>query len=90
MGLTDKQVDEVVEKLRIAFGVPTAEDLVDEMVNNFLCWKLPKYFAPDAGISFRPTTPYEEDKYGNSGWPIGTNLFTAEQAREMIKFMLTK
>lgn len=55
-----------------------------QMVNAFLGWKLPKDFAPDAGISFKPTKPYEGDELGNSWWPIGTNLLTADQARQML------
>lgn len=87
--ITDKQVDEAIEKLKVAFGVATTDALIDKMVDRFLGWKLPKDFYPDAGISFKPSQPYEGDKYGNdSYWPIGTNLFTAEQAREMIKHML--
>lgn len=61
---------------------------VDEMVNRFLCWKLPKDFYPDAGISFNPTKPYEGDELGNSWWPIGTNLFHAGQAEDMVRHML--
>ena len=61
---------------------------IDQMVNRFLGWKLPKDFAPDAGISFKPTEPYEGDELGNSWWPIGTNLLTADQARAMISHML--
>jgi hypothetical protein len=56
---------------------------VKAMVDRFLGWKLPKDFCPDAGISFKPTKPYEGDEYGNSWWPIGTNLLTAEQAKAM-------
>lgn len=63
---------------------------VDEMVNRFLGWKLPKDFHPDAGISFKPSNgiPYEGDALGNSWWPIGTNLLTADQARQMIEHIL--
>lgn len=53
MAMTDAQVDEMVRKLWIALGVETTDDLVKEMVNRFLVWKLPKDFAPDAGISFK-------------------------------------
>ena len=60
------------------------KSLVDSMVNRFLGWKLPKGFAPDAGISFKPTKPYEEPGW----WPVGTNLFHAGQARDMIEHML--
>lgn len=62
---------------------------VDAMVNKFLAWKLPEHFHPDAGISFTPTKPYTGDEYGNSWWPVGTNLFTADQAREMILHILS-
>ncbi len=27
--------------------------MINEMVSRFLCWKLPKDFAPDCGISFK-------------------------------------
>ena len=60
------------------------KSLVDSMVNRFLGWKLPMDFAPDAGISFKPTKPYEEPGW----WPVGTNLFHAGQARDMIEHML--
>jgi len=67
---------------------PISVRSIDEIVNRFLGWKLPKDFCPDAGISFKPTKPYEGDEYGNSWWPIGTNLLTADQARAMVKYML--
>lgn len=87
MAITDAQVDGMVEKLRVAFGVATTDDLVKEMVNRFLGWKLPKDFAPDAGISFK--AEYNE----GTPWParhepIGTNLFHAGQADEMVRHML--
>lgn len=86
MAMTDAQLDEMVRKLRIAFGVEKTDDLIKEMVNRFLCWKLPKDFAPDAGISFKPTKP---DGYDAPGWwPIGTNLLHAGQAEEMVRHML--
>lgn len=65
-----------------------SKTMVDKMVDRFLGWKLPKDFAPDAGISFKPTKPYEGDEYGNSWWPIGTNLLHAGQARQMIEHLL--
>jgi hypothetical protein len=61
-------------------------DIIDHMVDRFLSWKLPKDFQPDQGISFKQATlkDYETDRF----WPIGTNLFTADQARTMISYML--
>lgn len=57
---------------------------IDHAVDRFLGWKLPADFAPDAGISFtrdaNPNTPIElQFKHE----PIGTNLFTADQAKAM-------
>lgn len=87
MAMTEKHVDEMCERLRIAFGVPTHSEVVKIMVDRFLCWKLPKDFAPDAGISFK--AEYNE----GTPWPakhepIGTNLFHAGQAEEMVRHML--
>lgn len=60
---------------------------IDHMVNQFLRWKLPRGFNPDGGISFEPLgskgTAYEFRRE-----PVGTNLFTATQAREMVEEML--
>lgn len=58
--------------------------LVDRMVRRFLRWRLPHNFAPDGGIVFeRPPESTE-----NLRWPVGTNLLDAEQARQMVDFML--
>lgn len=87
--MTDKQVDEMVQKLRGAFGVETADDLVSKMVDRFLSWKLPEDFYPDAGISFeRTVNGQDRTALGPAWWPSGTNLFHAEQARAMILHML--
>lgn len=56
---------------------------LDAMVNRFLGWTLPRDFGPDAGISFSPTKP---DGYGTPWWPSGTNLLTADQARQMFEY----
>jgi hypothetical protein len=60
---------------------------LDAMVARFLQWRLPENFAPDCGISFARThkgldgnpVPYE---------PVGTNLLTYEQAKEMLLHVL--
>lgn len=58
------------------------KNLIDLMVDKFLSWPLPQDFSPDGGIAFaRPDNP--------AHWPVGTNLLTAEQAREMVKHMLS-
>lgn len=57
------------------------EKVINTMVDRFLCWKLPKDFAPDCGISFDGRKDDEWNK--NKTWPVGTNLLTAEQAKQM-------
>lgn len=66
-----------------AFLVPGDKPVrdMDTMVDRFLQWRLPDTFAPDAGISFTPSThPH--------GWPVGTNLFDAAQAKAMLQHVL--
>lgn len=51
---------------------------MENMVSRFLQWKLPDDFCPDGGITFNP-------KYN---WPVGTNLLTATQARDMLSYVV--
>jgi hypothetical protein len=53
------------------------EKKISKMVDRFLCWKLPKDFAPDCGISF--------DSHNGQCVPVGTNLLTAAQAQQMFE-----
>lgn len=68
------------------------ESQIDKMVDRFLGWKLPDDFSPDGGISFvREHSAEYMAKQGNPPLrykPIGTNLFTADQAKVMVKHML--
>lgn len=63
------------------------EDQIKHMAARFCGWKLPENFNPDAGISFKPTfndwmeTPMRHN-------PTGTNLFTYDQAIEMVRYMV--
>jgi hypothetical protein len=60
---------------------------IKKAVDRFLCWKLPEHFNPDCGISF--TRDYNQNTpYPAKHEPVGTNLFTAEQAREMFEHCL--
>lgn len=61
--------------------------VTDEMVNRFLSWALPKDFGPDCGISFDGRKADQWNPNGK-GWPIGTNLLTAVQARAMLEHVL--
>jgi hypothetical protein len=42
--------------------------VTDEMVSRFLTWRLPKDFAPDCGVSFKPVDP--------NSWPVGARRVT--------------
>jgi hypothetical protein len=53
----------------------------DAIVNRFLSWRLPDDFNPDCGVSFaKPNHP--------TSWPVGTNLLTATQTRQMLEYVL--
>ena len=62
------------------------EAQIKHMVGRFLAWRLPKPWHPDNGISYqRPNyahAPAEHD------WPVGTNLFDADQAEAMVRHMI--
>jgi len=66
-------------------------DQIDKMVDRFLSWEMPKNFQPDAGISFtRPSHIYSGIKDADKKlWPTGTNLFNADQTKEMIECLLS-
>jgi Lar family restriction alleviation protein len=63
------------------------EDQIKHMADRFLGWRLPENFHPDGGISFKKTfndhmpTPMKNE-------PTGTNLFDAEQATAMVRYMI--
>ena len=60
---------------------------VKAMVDRFLRWRLPENFAPDAGISFKPTFN-ENTAHPMRHEPTGTNLLNAQQAEAMIRHMI--
>ena len=66
--------------------------VTDEMVTRFLGWKLPEDFQPDCGISFTPHFNVEwnakQGKPPQRHEPVGTNLFTATQAKAMLEHVL--
>lgn len=63
------------------------DDQIRYMVKRFLTWKLPENFDPDGGISFKKVFN-EDTAYPHKNEPVGTNLFTATQAEEMVRHML--
>lgn len=60
--------------------------LVKQMTDRFLGWKLPADFSPDGGIDFEKTGRSPAGLYQRE--PVGTNLFTATQAKAMIEYLL--
>jgi hypothetical protein len=60
------------------------DEEIKRMVDRFLRWELPSDFNPDAGISYtRPNYAPNVD-----ATPRGTNLFNANQAEAMVRYML--
>jgi hypothetical protein len=59
------------------------DDGIDRAVDRFLAWRLPDDFFPDCYVSFD-----RESAKRNNGWPIGTNLLTAVQAKAMFQHCL--
>ena len=65
---------------------PVEQSQIEQAVNRFLGWKLPKDFAPDNTIIFGMKG--QADYKMPECWPIGTNLFTADQAKAMFEYCL--
>lgn len=63
------------------------EEQIKYMTNRFLMWRLPDHFNPDNGISFDPIMNQGHSFEGRRE-PVGTNLFSADQADSMVRFML--
>lgn len=68
---------QLIEILKFEISKNSKQTSIEAMVDRFLCWKLPKDFAPDCGVTFKPLNH-------PTSWPTGTNLFTGEQARAML------
>lgn len=67
-----------------AFEKMGRDQFISKAVDRFLGWRLPKDFYPDCGISFKPPEkPHPDVLY--EYWPVGTNLFTADQAKAMFE-----
>lgn len=64
-----------------------SEDQIKQMVERFLCWKLPPDFCPDAGISFKADFN-EHTAHPMRHEPVGTNLFSYTQAEAMIRHLV--
>lgn len=86
-GWLARDVARAVERAK-EWETEMTEAQIKHMVDRFLGWKLPDSFNPDGGISFKKTHgeqgPFGAQKYE----PIGTNLFDAGQADEMVRYMV--
>ena len=61
---------------------------IKNMVSRFLQWRLPEDFNPDGGISFKSVFN-ENTSRPMKAEPVGTNLLTAKQAEDMVRFMIS-
>jgi hypothetical protein len=68
-------------------GRDSNDSQIKHMVDRFLAWRLPENFNPDGGISFKKTFN-ENTPHPMKSEPVGTNLFDASQAEEMIRYMV--
>jgi hypothetical protein len=65
------------------------DEQIKHMVDRFLGWKLPRdTFNPDGGISFDKKPYNTHTAHPMQHEPSGTNLFDAEQATAMVRYMV--
>ena len=62
------------------------DEQIKHMVDRFLAWRLPKPWNPDNGISY--ARPNNAHVLADHDWPIGTNLFDADQTDAMVRYMV--
>lgn len=67
-------------------GNNMTDEQIKQITERFLAWCLPDDFSPDAGISFKPS--YDVEPMRSRHWPVGTNLFSYNQAEAMVRHML--
>jgi hypothetical protein len=63
-------------------GGEVARGTIDRIVSAFLTWKLPADFSPDNGIRF-------DEQPSPVGWPTGTNLLNADQAKGLVQHLFS-
>lgn len=64
------------------------EEQIKHMRDRFLYWKLPATFSPDCGIKFDADAAVKINPRNRRYEPVGTNLFSATEADEMVRFMV--
>ena len=83
---------DALESMMREKDAPITDEQIKHMVQRFLSWRLPEHFSPDAGISFTPEFNVEYNAARGlppqRHTPVGTNLFDANQAEEMVRYMV--
>lgn len=64
------------------------EQQIKHMVDRFLQWRLPEDFNPDCGIHFDADAAKKLNPNNHRYEPVGTNVFTADQAEVMVRHMI--
>lgn len=80
--ITPADIEANIDSEHYFTAADACRPVTDEMVGRFLGWKLPLNFRPDCGVSI------DTEVAGRNGWPSGTNLLTAEQAKAMLEHIL--
>jgi hypothetical protein len=65
------------------------DEQIKYMRDRLLGWRLPENFNPDGGINFDADGAKKLNHNNHRYVPSGTNLFDAQQAEEMIRYMAT-
>jgi hypothetical protein len=75
-----KELDRInqLEDTRMSIDAFDREKMVKALVDRFLGWKMPDSVCSDTCVSMRP---YPHPRYG-------TNLLNADEARQMIEYVL--
>jgi hypothetical protein len=68
--------------------LPMTDAQIKHMVDRFLGWKLPADFNPDCGIHFDDEAAKNLNPINSRYEPSGTNVFDAQQATAMVRFMI--
>ena len=64
------------------------DEQIKHMRDRFLGWKLPDNFNPDGGVKFDAYGAQKLNPNNAKYEPSGTNLLDAQQAEQMIRYML--
>ena len=68
--------------------LPLTEKQIKHMVDRFLGWRLPEDFNPDCGTQFDADAAKKLNPRNARYEPTGTNVFDAQQATAMVRYMI--